>query len=222
MSLHAPKSRWTAAPLHLLLSLLVIGGIAIAALLLWFPAGLHRVANLGHTFKVMLAIDIVVGPFLTLLLYRPGKRGLKVDLAMIALLQLGFLAYGLHVLWQKHPVFLVGSKEAFAVVLADEAPAGATEGAEAKGWSRFHGTGPWLVGVDLSDRKSRDAFLDAYLSNAAGPLQDARRYLPYARVARDIARAAATVQPPSLPVSSSVDSAVMLVDAKGWPLRVVP
>jgi hypothetical protein len=43
---------------------------------------------------LMAGIDIVVGPLLTLIVFKAGKKGLKFDLALIALAQAAFLAYG--------------------------------------------------------------------------------------------------------------------------------
>src|SRR5688500_14954122 len=107
--MRTPSTRWSAAATHFVLSGLVIGTIALAAFVNLFPAGLHHAAKLDRLLGTMLIVDIVAGPLLTLILYRPGKPGLRFDLAMIGLLQILFLAYGLSTLWRSRPLFLVGS-----------------------------------------------------------------------------------------------------------------
>ncbi len=46
-------------------------------------------------FLLLLLIDVVLGPLLTLIVYKKGKRTLVMDLAVIAALQLAALTYGL-------------------------------------------------------------------------------------------------------------------------------
>jgi hypothetical protein len=231
----SPPTRWSAAAIHLLLSVLLIGTIALAAFTQWFPAGLHHAAKLDKLLGIMLAVDIVAGPLLTLILYRRGKRGLKLDLAVIALLQLGFLAYGLGTLWKSRPLFLVGSSQAFALLFANEVPDDAASTARAAGWRRFHGSGPWLVGVDLSSPVAREEFLFSYLGGSPGPLADADLFRPYGDVSADIASKArvlaSDVPAPaaerdslrSMPLMSTRSkTTVMLVDAQtGAPVRAV-
>lgn len=176
-------TRWTAAALHATISLLVIGTIAVGVVLLWFPAGLWHAAGLQHLFAIMVAADVVLGPLLTLLVYRKGKPSLRFDLSMIVLVQAAFLAYGLYTLWLNRPVFLVGSQQAFALVFASEVRESALRDAEAKQWPRFHGRGPWLVGVDLSSDVAKHEFLFAYALGGGGPLRDPKLYVPYASLA---------------------------------------
>lgn len=79
-------TRWKAAGIHLCISLLVVGTIAATIFLVWYPHGLWHVAGLDRLFVVMLGIDIVAGPLLTLIVYNRAKPELKRDLAIVALL----------------------------------------------------------------------------------------------------------------------------------------
>lgn len=42
-----------------------------------------------------------MGPLITLIIFKPGKKGLKLDLATIAVLQVAALAYGTHVVFEQ-------------------------------------------------------------------------------------------------------------------------
>ena len=233
--LHSPHTRWSAAAIHLLLSILLIGSIALAVFIQWFPAGLHHAAKLDRLMGIMLGVDIVAGPLLTLILYRQGKRGLKLDLTVVALLQVAFLGFGLNTLWSSRPLFLVGSGQAFALLFANEVPDNAADNARKHGWKRFKGGGPWLVGVDLSSPVAREEFLFSYLVGDAGPLRDPDLFVPYTQVSLDIAKQA-RVLADDVPVpvternglrsmalmSTRSKATVMLVDAKtGAPDRAV-
>lgn len=239
MPLRPPRTRWTAALLHAGLSVLIIGSIALGVVLWWFPGGLWHVAGLQQLFGIMVAADMVLGPLLTLLVYKRGKPSLRFDLSVIALAQAAFLAIGLHTLWQNRPLFLVGSQQAFALVFASELkdPQAAERAARAGAWPRFHGRGPWLAAVDLSSPYARDEFLFAYLAGSGGPLRDATLYRPYAQLAPQIAAAtrapdaalqarlaAADAEARTLALLSiRARPSAMLVDPNsGRPLRVAP
>jgi len=176
-------TRWTASALHAAISLLVIGAIAVGVVLLWFPAGLWHASGLQHLFAIMVAADVVLGPLLTLLVYRKGKPSLRFDLSMIVLAQAAFLAYGVYTLWLNRPVFVVGSQQAFALVFASEIRESALRDAEAKRWPRFHGRGPWLVGVDLSSPYALEEAMFAFAAGGGGPLRDPKLFVDYGSVA---------------------------------------
>ena len=52
---------------------------------------------------------------------------MKLDLAIIAALQLCFFAYGAHVFWISRPVFVVGSVDRLEMVFANEVSDAAPE-----------------------------------------------------------------------------------------------
>lgn len=232
--LRVPSSRWSAAALHAVVSLFAIGGVAIAAVLMWFPAGLWHAAGLQELFGIMLAADIVLGPLLTLLVFRRGKPSLKFDMSAIVLVQAAFLAYGVYTLWLNRPVFLVGSEHSFALVFASEVPDGASRDAAARRWPRFHGRGPWIVGVDLSSPVAREEAAFAFAMGGGGPLRDPTLYVAYEDIAVAVlrksqpvparietARREGALRAAAL-VSIRTDPVVILLDAvSGEPRRIV-
>lgn len=113
-------NRWKASAIHFAVSALVIGTVAAAAIWLWYPPGLFESAKAGKLLVTLAAVDVVLGPLLTLVVYKQGKKSLKFDLTIIALLQLAALGYGLHAVWQSRPVYLVAAKDRFQLVFANE------------------------------------------------------------------------------------------------------
>lgn len=221
-------NRWKAFALHLLLSLVLISGIAATALLTWYPWGLYRISGLDRLLVVMLCIDIVAGPLLTLMIYKPGKPHLRLDLSVIALVQACFLAYGLHTLWQSRPVFLVASDVRFDLVLASDLDESQVAAAPRPEWRRLSWSGPRLVGVlPPEDSAERQRLLAILLETGRDLHQLPEQYLPFEQV-RDRILANAKNQPggdrePALPVMSRFGEARMLIDpATAMPLRVLP
>ena len=96
-----------AATLHLLISSLVVGVFVAVVVLVWYPPPLLQGAGGARLVLLVAAVDVVLGPLATLVVYRKGKPGLAFDLAVIGLLQAGALAYGVHTAWISRPAYLV-------------------------------------------------------------------------------------------------------------------
>lgn len=69
---------------------------------------------------MMLTIDVIVGSVLGLLVYKEGKKSLKLDLSIIVLLQLSALLYGIYSIEQGRPVWMVYSVDRFELVRKNE------------------------------------------------------------------------------------------------------
>jgi hypothetical protein len=113
-------TRWKASAIHLVLSILVLSTIAAILVWRWYPPGLFHMANADKLLLIIAGVDVVMGPLLTLIVYKQGKRSLKFDLAVIALLQLAALGYGLNAVWQSRPVYMVAMVDRFRLVFANE------------------------------------------------------------------------------------------------------
>lgn len=175
-------NRWKASGLHLALSILVVGGIALTALFTWFPHGLYRVANLDRLLIIMLGIDLTMGPLLTLVVYKPAKPSLKFDLAFIAVCQMAFLMYGLHTLWGGRPVFLVASDVRMTLVFANEISENDLKAAPRPEWRKLSWTGPVRVGVETPhDPKEKQALLAAFLERGVDVENMPRYYVDFSQ-----------------------------------------
>lgn len=116
-------TRWQAAGAHLLISALVAAGVLAVMLTLWYPPPLFQGMGGGGLAFIVIGVDVVMGPALTFVVFRSGKKGLKFDLAVIAVLQLAALAYGCHIVELARPAFLVFVKDQFEVcTVADLEP----------------------------------------------------------------------------------------------------
>lgn len=114
------RAAFRAASWHLLLSLLVAVLAAALVFGLWFPAPLHQIAGGTGLFAILMAVDVVCGPVLTLILFDPQKARRKwlQDVALIALVQVGALVYGLGQMALARPVFIALEGDRFRIVQA--------------------------------------------------------------------------------------------------------
>jgi hypothetical protein len=87
---------------------------------LWFPDGYFLISGVAKLFLILLAVNVIVGPGLSTLVYKPGKWGLKFDLIAIACIELAILSWGMHEILQRRPDFAVFAVDRFEAVAAAE------------------------------------------------------------------------------------------------------
>lgn len=105
---------------HLLGSLVVALFSAAFVFLVWYRWPLAAATGVTGIFGLLLAVDVVIGPCITLLVFNPAKKELKRDLAMVLLLQICALVYGLHAVYVARPVYLVFNSGRFDLVYAND------------------------------------------------------------------------------------------------------
>jgi hypothetical protein len=120
MPLLRAMDRYRAALTHFALSMLVVGGVFVVVYFVWYPEPLFRGAGGRDLFLMLAFVDVTIGPLVTLLVFKPGKWGLKFDLAVIAILQVAALAYGTHVVFEARPAWIVFLKDRFDLVRANQ------------------------------------------------------------------------------------------------------
>jgi hypothetical protein len=113
-------ARLRAAAVHLALSALVAGLAALLVFGLWFPTPFREISGGRELFFLVVAVDVVLGPLITLAVFDRRKpwRELRRDLAIVVLMQLGALGYGLHTVFLARPVVLALETDRLRVVTA--------------------------------------------------------------------------------------------------------
>jgi hypothetical protein len=100
-------NRWQAFGLHLLASIVMFLVLAAIIYFSWYPGILFHFDGGFEGMRLIAGVDFFIGPLLTLLVYKVGKKHLKLDLVLIALLQVSCLAGGMWTIWQTRPVAVV-------------------------------------------------------------------------------------------------------------------
>lgn len=188
-------SRWKAAGLHLCISVLV-AAIASALLLgVWYPPPYFHADGAGKLLALVVGVDVAIGPLLTLLVFKHGKRGLRLDLTVIAVLQTVALIYGFHVLVGSRPVFMVAAVDRFVIVSAADISSADLAKANQPEWQHLSWGGPVLVGAKLpTNWNQRDALMFSSLKGGKDIQDLPERYVPYAQVAEKMLAKAHSVE----------------------------
>lgn len=105
---------------HLSVSILIAFIIIGVVFFVWYPSPLATAVGVTQIFLMMLAIDVIVGPVLGLLVYKEGKKTLKIDLSIIIALQISALGYGIYSIEQGRPVWVAYNVDRFELVRKNE------------------------------------------------------------------------------------------------------
>jgi hypothetical protein len=121
---HFWKDRLKASSIHFGASLVVALLAAILVFGLWYPYPYRDISGGRELFFLVVVVDVILGPLITLAVFNRAKplRELQRDLAMVILIQLVALAYGLWTVFEARPVHLVFEYDRFRVVHAVDVP----------------------------------------------------------------------------------------------------
>ncbi len=109
-------SRWKASAIHMLISAGVVITIFAVIFFVWYPGVTFYIAGAFSIIVILVGVDLVLGPLLTLIVYKHDKPSLKFDLAVIALVQLCALVYGAQTLYQQRPYYMVFAFDRFEMM----------------------------------------------------------------------------------------------------------
>jgi hypothetical protein len=111
-----------AAAIHFSVTLLVALLVSVLVFFVWYPWPFYDLVPGKSLFWLVMGIDVVCGPLLTLVIWNPSKssRELALDLSLVALIQLAALGYGIHNVYNARPVHLVFEVDRLRLVTASE------------------------------------------------------------------------------------------------------
>ena len=174
-------NRYQAAGAHFALSVVIAATVLAALLLVWYPQPYFRLAGGAGLMIILIGVDVVMGPLMTLVVFNPAKKSLRFDLAVIGALQVAALAYGISVIAQARPAFVVFAGERFTVVGANAIDPESLASASPP-WNALPIDGPKIVGAKMpSDPSERERAMMLGASGLDLPLLP-RYYVPFADV----------------------------------------
>jgi hypothetical protein len=113
-------SKLRAFLLHLSLSATIVGIVCALIFFVWYPQPYFEITGAWSVLQVLIGVDLIAGPLLTLILYKPNKPKLVFDMSFIAVIQLTALIYGTTVIYQERPYYVVFAIDRFEVLARTE------------------------------------------------------------------------------------------------------
>lgn len=108
-----PQTRLGAFLIHFFFSFLIFLVLMYFLLYVWFPGFFFESDGGWQGIRIIVAVDLVLGPLLTLVVYKKGKKGLRLDLSIIAIIQIICLSVGTMIVFERRPATLVYTEHAF-------------------------------------------------------------------------------------------------------------
>ncbi len=191
MSANPWFARLQASGLHLGISMVIALLAALLVFVLWYPHPYRETSGGRALFLIVVAVDVILGPLITLAVFnlRKPRSELVRDLAVVGLIQLAALGYGLWTVFAARPVHLVFEYDRFRVVHAVDVPQEMLDRVPEE-VSALPVTGPTLLALRQFRNAQEES--EATLAALQGLLLSARPdlWLPYAQARERVLQAA--------------------------------
>ncbi len=100
-------------------AILLLPALAVVRLL-WYPGPYFRISGVAGLLAVTAVVALVVGPGLTTLVYKPGKKGLLLDICLLAGVEIAAVMLALVLLHGRQPYYAVLAVDRFEAVAVAE------------------------------------------------------------------------------------------------------
>jgi hypothetical protein len=115
-------TRTSAFLAHLAISVGIFLALLAVLVFGWYRWPLFPIDGGWNGIKIIAGVDLVLGPLLTLVVFKPGKPKLKLDMTIIAAIQTAALVAGAWVVHGQRPVVLVLTETHFFCMSLDLLP----------------------------------------------------------------------------------------------------
>jgi hypothetical protein len=174
-------NRLRASGVHLLISLCIAALSAALVFLVWYPTPLAAASGVTGIFLLLLVVDISLGPLITLFIFNLKKPELKRDLAIVGVIQLAALLYGLHAVYVARPAYVVFAADRFDLVFANDLDEKKLAAATLPQFRQVPMFGPQIIAAPLpTNPAERQALLFATVNGGEDLYQQPKFYRPYA------------------------------------------
>jgi len=143
-------SRFKAFAIHLAISLVIFFILLYFILVQWYPQPLFSTDGGWRVIRIIVGVDLILGPLLTLIVFKAGKPGLKFDLSVIALVQFIALSWGVWTSYNERPAAVIYTLDFFTPVTGYQL---AEYGMSADKLKQFGDDWPILIYIDIPEKE---------------------------------------------------------------------
>lgn len=113
-------TRFKAFAIHLGISTIIFLILLYLIIFVWYPHPYFAVDGGWEGIRIITGVDMVLGPLLTLIVFRPGKKGLRLDLAFIGVVQVAALAWGIWIVHDQRTALVVHTHDRFVSINSEQ------------------------------------------------------------------------------------------------------
>lgn len=147
-------SRFKAAAIHFAISFVIFLVLLYFILVQWYPEPLFSTDGGWRVIQIIVGVDLILGPLLTLIVFKAGKPGLKFDLSMIALVQTLALGWGVLTTYNERPAAIIYTLDFFTPVPAYQLE---EQGVTSKELKKYGDGSPTFIYSDIPKDKISQA-----------------------------------------------------------------
>ncbi len=116
------REKLVACGIHFLATLVLAVVAATLIFFVWYPPPFSRMLGGEELFLLVVGIDLVLGPLMSLVIYdsRKSRRALIIDYSFVSVVQIAALIYGVWIMSGARPVYVAFVKDRFEVVQASD------------------------------------------------------------------------------------------------------
>lgn len=114
-------ARYKITGLNFLISHVLILLFLIFAWFVWFPSPFAEITGFNKTALIIILTNLCLGPLLVFIVFKEHKKHLRLDLSVLAIIQVAAFVFGAYSLYLKHPVYAVFTVDRFTVINAKNA-----------------------------------------------------------------------------------------------------
>lgn len=174
--------------MHLLISLCLASLSVTLVFFVWYPGLLAYATGVTQIFLILLSVDVVLGPIITLIIFNLKKKELKRDLYIVAVIQMSALLYGMHTTFIARPAYIAFNINRFDLTYANEVKQENLDKASNSEYRKLPIFGPKIISVLLpADAKLREDIIFAAMTGSGEDVQYLPQYYaPYEQQKPDI------------------------------------
>lgn len=176
--------------LHFAASLVVFCALVAIMVFYWFPGQLFFMEGGWDGLKIIAPIDLVLGPALTLAFYRPWKKNVRFDMAVIVAVQVAALSYGVYAAYGQRTAAIVYAENRFETVSYGEFKAAQKNNQELerpiKTIEELGGRMPVLVYAEPIANADYHAYLEEIINGGIELRERSDRYLPISELSAEL------------------------------------
>lgn len=161
------RERIVAFGIHFLATAALGACAAALIFLVWFPYPFATMIGGTELFILVVGCDLALGPLLSLVVYDSKKsRGkLVFDYAVIAILQISSLTYGVYIVAGTRPVYVAFSGDRFEIVAARDIEPAELAAARLPEYGSLPWTGPRYVNIVVPPADQDNALFESMNGN---------------------------------------------------------
>ena len=165
------------------ISAVIACGVLFGMLFFFFPSPYFGAVGGKDLLMILIGVDVVLGPLITLIIFNPKKKSLKWDLAAIGVMQLAALAYGAYTMFEARPVYTVFAKDKFVVLTANNVDAKLLAKVTREEFKNLPLMGPVIVGARPPEGEKEQQDLLFIQAMGVGIQYMPQYYVPYLEAA---------------------------------------